>query len=199
MNDPQLSIVGNNSFLNKNTISRFKYIIAGVLIIIFIGVLYFLILRSKNSTTLQIYPKSKTSITAESLVFHCPTIPSFCQSETPVGNGIGGVLPKDTPLYAAFDGTVSSAKTTLPPSRGSETYMTLILSNPKLGLFAAYYFNGKTDYAGKKVKMGNTIGILNGTPIKNYGGSSLVFMVIHQPSVKKSGTVIHLTPKKFTK
>lgn len=128
---------------------------------------------------------SKTSPKPASLQqgpFKCPSIVDFCQkggevkAEDPFG-GFGAIVAVGSPIFAAFDGTVTTVTSTLSAQFNNEKITTIYLDNEERGLRAVYYSRGEaTNPNPEVVKEGDKIGTIG--PIMTYYRASLVFLVV---------------------
>lgn len=130
----------------------------------------------------------------------CPSNQEFCQKSSSITRGstyvgFGGSIAAGSPIYAAFDGTVTAAETTFPPDFGSEKIIAIFLDNKERGLRGVYYFKGELPTV-TTAKAGDTIGQA-GEPIAFYSNASLVFRLIEGDPVK--GTPVNLSPQSFSK
>lgn len=118
--------------------------------------------------------------------FKCPSIPQFCQTgqDVSIRNsyvGFGAKLPANTPIYAAFDGEVTTKQIDLalqPLMKQPTQQVNLLFLTDKVhSLRAVYYFPGKLpgNQLAEKVLAGQAIATASGETMKLYSESSLVF------------------------
>lgn len=131
----------------------------------------------------------------------CPSVKAFCEKGQGIVKdqyvGLGYILPSGTPIFAAFNGNLSTAPS--PTSAGNSNttkkiLITVYLDNPDLKLRAIYFFKGSITKTGK-VNKGEQIAISNGKTIKIYGNNSFVFSLI--PGYLGSNTPTILNKEDF--
>ena len=142
-------------------------------------------------------PPSKVDLKKDLL--SCPSIPDFCANAKDVNQhdtylGIGTNLAKGSPVYAAFDGELSSLSGKIASGSAQETITIIYLDNKDKGIRAVYTLKGQTPQP-KTVKEGDTISKV-GDKI-NLFGSSLLFKLIKGNPL--NGEVIRLSVDNFTK
>ncbi|QQG43059.1 MAG: hypothetical protein HYW45_02500 [Candidatus Daviesbacteria bacterium] len=117
--------------------------------------------------------------------FKCPSTESFCQK--------GAAVKKGDPLYAVFDGQMSTVTSTLPAEYNNEKITTIYLDNEERGLRAVYYVQGEiADTNPKAVEEGEKIG--SAGEKMTYYQASLVFSIIKN---YPEGEKLALTQKDF--
>lgn len=127
----------------------------------------------------------------------CPSSPIFCAKGVNVFfdnkyYGFGGTLTPGDPVYAAFDGNVTTVNTIMPPALDSEKLNTIYLDNKEKGVRAVYYFKGQT-FVAPKVKKGDLMGTTQEK--MNSFNTWLVFQVINGDPITGSKPI--LTSKDF--
>lgn len=148
--------------------NRFPILAIGLVFLIVVTALaYFVwqkgLIKPKDSQTLTLIP---------GLSLNCPLPTSFCQGrDLYKESSLSAVLKGDTPLYAAFAGTVEGFP--------QEDFTLLSLSSQELKLQAVYYFKGPA-VPRKTVEKGELIATANGQPINSMGGKSFVFVLLKQ-------------------
>lgn len=139
------------------------------------------------------------SISGQStLAMVCPSSLEFCQSAKEISQngsffGLGANLPPGSPIFAVFDGQVSTLETTTPAVSGSEKLTIIYIDNKNILARATYIFRGLAPTAAS-VKKGDKIGQV-GDGMRYYDGVSLVFQAIQgQPP---NGQIVKLSSKSF--
>lgn len=169
-------------------IKKDKRIFIFVLIIIALFATIFYIIKNK--------PIPQLSSTQSQ--YHCPSIKEFCTSGHDISKdgaylGFGATLEQKSPIFASFDGVLTSSTAILSPKLNSEGLNTLYLDNDQKNLRAIYYFKGDTSPTGKKVKKGEQIGSTF-AKIESFD-VSLIFQII-QGDIKKED-LVKLTSSNF--
>lgn len=129
--------------------------------------------------------------------YSCPSVTNFCTNGIEVVRdnkyeGIGANIPAESPIYAAFSGTVSSISGTLSAELGGENITTIYLDNRERGLRAVYTYRGEAPQP-QDVKEGDTIARM-GDKVNLYG-VPLVFKLIKGDPLL--GEVVKLTSEDF--
>ena len=195
-------------------------IVAGVVFVIFLGVLNYLNLISLSEIlpNLSFLPHQTqpTQLTPKIVVaaqptlppnfdesqqngpYRCPTSPDLCQRGLDTkDNTLSTKLPINAPMYAAFDGIVEVMPSVHPTADGkSEAFNIALLVNEVRGLQAMYYYKG-TIIPKKTVKPGELIATSNGQPIHFMEDKTFVFRLL---KLTDQGSVIaQLSPTDFIK
>lgn len=111
----------------------------------------------------------------------CPSIASFCSNPQEVikngkSIGIGNTLPKNTPVYAIFDGTITIRTLSFASEKGGATFYNVRLTHNTLPINAQYLL-GKQIPGKSSAKKGDIIGYTT-EGIEYYDGYSLVFSLL---------------------
>ncbi len=128
------------------------------------------------------YPPSKVDLKTDLL--SCPSTPDFCANAKEVNQnntyqGIGRALAKGSPIYAAFDGELSSLKGKITSGSGEETITIIYLDNKEKGIRAVYTLQGEAPQP-QTVYEGDAISEV-GDKINLYGVSLLFKVILGNP------------------
>lgn len=145
---------------------------------------------------IQPVPVSPKPETLQKGPYNCPSIPEFCQNAKPIERdgyevGLGAQIPPDSPIFAAFDGELSTLTSYLNHENNKEQISTIYLDNAERGLRAVYHLSGPAEASGS-AQAGTRIGTVRNRMV--YYDSSLVFSMIRN---YPSGGIIKLSPQDF--
>lgn len=126
--------------------------------------------------------------------FKCPVSLSFCQKKENYRPGLlSGNITNNSPIYAAFDGTLQVISIADPKATKSGISRVVVLTNLNRGLKAYYSFKGKPIVA-KEAKEGTIIATSTGEKVSFYN-TSFAFEIVKLGFT--NGTKYILEPKLF--
>lgn len=124
----------------------------------------------------------------------CPVSPFLCRNKNAFKeSSFSAQLTQGAPLFAAFDGSVSSLSAIHPAPTGEEKYNLVILTNNDLGLQAMYSLKG-TVTAKTDISAGEVIATSSGQPVV-FMNKSFIFTLIE--ATEKGGESVLLSPNNF--
>lgn len=130
-------------------------------------------------------PSSKAKNASASANLKCPVNPALCQNPNAFKEStFSAQLAQNSPLFAAFDGSIANLSASHPIKSGEEKYSLVILTNNNLGLQAMYYLKGTvTDKT--EVLAGERIATASGQNIRFMDNKSLVFSLIEATATER--------------
>ncbi len=145
-------------------------ILAAIILLILIGASYYFLIFQKKPTPSPAAEQTDSIPKLAERSISCPLSADLCKAQDSVKeSSFSAELKTDTPLLAAFDGTIDAIEL--------EDYTLLTLTNRKNHLAAQYYFKGSAP-ASKQVKEGDVIGTASGAPLNTLDNKSFVFVVL---------------------
>ncbi len=137
----------------------------------------------------------------------CPSVSKFCLQGKdiyigPRYIGFGGEIKAKDPIFASFDGELTTSRITIAQSlsggKTQDIFFSLLTDKSHL-LNAAYYFSGQPS-KDRAVTKGEVIATSSGEPMPVYGNSSLLFVLTRNDKIKGptlNGEKLHLTKDSF--
>lgn len=179
----------NEEELNKNNFFtqhvKGKYLILSltiliILIIILVGISFL----TKNKEVVENKTVQVTPTESPKISLPCPTVQSFCHEGKKILSGgeqigIGGILPKGTPIYAVFDGKLVERVVDIQEKSGFNEYTKIDLISNDNSLTGEYYVKvGRVKKS--KVKKGDKILTLSNVEIIDKNNNyNFVFKLIN--------------------
>lgn len=172
----------------KNQTKTVAGIVTAIVVLLFAGVVLI-----KGFPTLQ--PKISKIVprpTPTPIALPCPSQETFCKEgknivKDNIYQGIGTTLASGSPLYAVFDGKITTRSVI--QAKGGKFFIISLVNNQS-GLTAFYYYTGQPSFIAD-IKKGEVIASVSAQPIPNYPASNLIF------SVKKDGIILSQNRLRF--
>jgi len=155
-------------------------------------------IRPQSNQPISTSTTNTESVNADPIKIHCPTIKVVCDQGYGVFEdqrffGLGYKLASKNPIYAAFDGTLTTTNSDslerIDGRKPQEKFVVAYLNNKELNRRAQYYLKGSIDKDGP-VQKGEQIGTVNGDQIGSYNNSSLVFSLFLGDSEDSGAPII---------
>lgn len=162
-------------------------VFVAILIPVFIFVASYFDLVPKQTVPMPLQDsqtKTPPQPTTQLLTMPCPSIQAFCNIQNIIRKdgevvGIGERLPKDTEVYAVFEGQIESRSVTVRQNGDIENYRKVTLTSLE-GDFIAEYFFKKGRVSSTSVKKGDVIFTVSQEGVLFYDNSNLVFRLSHK-------------------